>query len=40
MAPRGVPTYDHTRIIALFVRRWQIDVTFQGVRAHLRVETR
>ena len=27
------------RIIAVFVRRWQIEVTFQEVRAHLGVET-
>ncbi len=27
------------RIIAIFVRRWQIETTFQEVRAHLGVET-
>jgi hypothetical protein len=30
---------DPARIIALFVRRWQIEVTFAETRAHLGVET-
>ncbi len=30
---------DPTEIIALFVRRWQIEVTFAETRAHLGVET-
>ncbi len=33
------PDMDPARIIAIFVRRWQIEVTFQEVRAHLGVET-
>ena len=33
------PDMDPAQIIALFVRRWQIEVTFQEVRAHLGVET-
>ena len=33
------PNMDPARIIAIFVRRWQIEVTFQEVRAHLGVET-
>ena len=28
------------QILEWFVRRWQIEVTFQEVRAHLGVETR
>ncbi|MHA6645294.1 IS701 family transposase, partial [Mesorhizobium sp. A623] len=30
---------DPTQIIAFFVRRWQIEVTFGETRAHLGVET-
>ncbi len=30
---------DPARIIAIFVRRWQIEVTFQDMRAHLGLET-
>ena len=30
---------EPTQIIALFVRRWQIEVTFAETRAHLGVET-
>ena len=30
---------DPTKIIAFFVRRWQIEVTFGETRAHLGVET-
>ena len=30
---------DPAEIIAIFVRRWQVEVTFQEVRAHLGVET-
>ena len=30
---------DPTQIITLFVRRWQIEVTFAETRAHLGVET-
>ena len=30
---------DPARIIAIFVRRWQIETTFQEARAHLGVET-
>ena len=33
------PGMEPERIIAVFVRRWQIEVTFQEVRAHLGVET-
>ena len=33
------PEMDPARIIAVFVRRWQIEVTFQEARAHLGVET-
>ena len=33
------PTLDPADIIALFVRRWQIEVTFAETRAHLGVET-
>ena len=33
------PDMAPARIIAIFVRRWQIEVTFQEVRAHLGVET-
>lgn len=32
-------TMDPTDIIACFVRRWQVEVTFAEVRAHLGVET-
>jgi hypothetical protein len=32
-------TIDPAEIIALFVRRWQIEVTFAETRAHLGVET-
>jgi hypothetical protein len=32
-------TIDASQIIALFVRRWQIEVTFAETRAHLGVET-
>jgi hypothetical protein len=32
-------TLDPTDIIALFVRRWQVEVTFAETRAHLGVET-
>ena len=34
-----VPDMDPARIIAIFVRRWQIEGTFQEVRAHLGLET-
>jgi hypothetical protein len=30
---------DPTQIIAFFVRRWQVEVTFGETRAHLGVET-
>ncbi len=33
------PDMDPARILAIFVRRWQTEVTFQEVRAHLEVET-
>jgi hypothetical protein len=33
------PAQEPARIIAWFVRRWQVEVTFQAVRAHLGVET-
>ena len=33
------PNMDPTEIIGIFVRRWQVEVTFQEVRAHLGVET-
>ena len=33
------PDMDPAQIIAIFVRRWQIEVTFQEVRAHLGLET-
>ena len=32
-------TLDPAEIIALFVRRWQVEVTFAETRAHLGVET-
>lgn len=32
-------TLEPAHIIALYVRRWQIEVTFAETRAHLRVET-
>ncbi len=32
-------TLDPAEIIAIFVRRWQVEVTFAEVRAHLGVET-
>ena len=33
------PARDPAQIVAWFVRRWQVEVTFQEVRAHLGVET-
>ena len=33
------PARDPAQIIAWFVRRWQVEVTFQEARAHLGVET-
>ena len=33
------PGMDPARIIAIFVRRWQVEVTFSELRAHLGVET-
>ena len=33
------PARDPAQIVAWFVRRWQVEVTFQEVRARLRVET-
>ncbi len=33
------PNMDPAEIIGIFVRRWQVEVTFQEVRAHLGVET-
>ncbi len=43
-APQAFFSTDTTlapaEIIALFVRRWQVEVTFSEVRAHLGVETR
>ena len=33
------PEMDTARIIAIFVRRWQIEVTFQEARAHLGLES-
>ncbi len=33
------PAQDPKRILAWFVRRWQMEVTFQETRAHLGVET-
>ena len=42
-APQGFFSTDTTlapeEIIAIFVRRWQVEVTFSEVRAHLGVET-
>lgn len=32
-------TLDPAEILALFVRRWQVEVTFAETRAHLGVET-
>ena len=32
-------TRDPAQIIAWFVRRWSVEMTFQEVRAHLGVET-
>ncbi len=36
---RTCPDRDPARFIAIFVRRWQIEVTFQEVRADLGLET-
>lgn len=33
------PARDSTQIVTWFVRRWQVEVTFQEARAHLGVET-
>lgn len=33
------PARDPTQIVTWFVRRWQVEVTFQEARAHLGVET-
>ncbi|TXM96206.1 transposase, partial [Methylobacterium sp. WL64] len=33
------PVRDPTQIVTWFVRRWQVEVTFQEARAHLGVET-
>jgi hypothetical protein len=33
------PIRDPTQIVTWFVRRWQVEVTFQEARAHLGVET-
>ena len=33
------PARDPARIVGWFVRRWQVEVTFQEARAHLGVET-
>jgi len=33
------PTYSPEQIIAYFVRRWSMEVTFEESRAHLGVET-
>ncbi len=33
------PAQDPAQIVAWFVRRWRVEVTFQEVRAHLGVET-
>ena len=33
------PTQDPVRIVGWFVRRWQVEVTFQETRAHLGIET-
>jgi hypothetical protein len=33
------PAYSPTQIVAWFVRRWSIEVTFEETRAHLGVET-
>ena len=33
------PCVEHTQIIEWFVLRWQLEVTFQEVRAHIGVET-